>query len=101
MTSRVLLYDAHGEPLIEDPADDEIVIPPHFSPDDPQPGVSCTQCGCTDEDGCEPDGCFWVAPELCSSCCPALAEAWQVAPELVDVVVAQLNAERESRLVLP
>jgi hypothetical protein len=55
----VLLYDARGEPLLVD--DD-------FDPEAPQPGVSCQGCGCTDEDGCPPDGCFWVAPGWCSRC---------------------------------
>jgi hypothetical protein len=32
----------------------------------PGPGV-CRVCGCTDECGC-PEGCWWVEPDLCSSC---------------------------------
>lgn len=32
----------------------------------PGPGV-CRVCGCTDEYGC-PEGCWWVEPDLCSSC---------------------------------
>ncbi len=27
----------------------------------------CRVCGCTDEHGC-PEGCFWVAEDLCSAC---------------------------------
>jgi hypothetical protein len=27
----------------------------------------CRACGCTDEYGC-PEGCWWVAADLCSSC---------------------------------
>lgn len=27
----------------------------------------CLSCGCTDEHGCD-EGCWWVAPGLCSSC---------------------------------
>ena len=29
----------------------------------------CRRCGCTDVVGCD-EGCFWVAPDLCSSCVP-------------------------------
>lgn len=32
----------------------------------PGPGV-CRVCGCTDQYGC-PEGCYWVEPDLCSSC---------------------------------
>lgn len=34
-----------------------------------KPGVigECRDCGCTDERAC-PEGCFWVAPDLCSAC---------------------------------
>lgn len=28
---------------------------------------ACRHCGCTDEWGC-PDGCWWVAEDVCSSC---------------------------------
>jgi hypothetical protein len=28
---------------------------------------SCAICGCTDDHAC-PEGCFWVAPGLCSAC---------------------------------
>lgn len=28
---------------------------------------TCVLCGCTDENACK-DGCFWVAPCLCSQC---------------------------------
>lgn len=27
----------------------------------------CRKCGCTDRQGC-PEGCWWVAADLCSSC---------------------------------
>jgi len=30
-------------------------------------GMRCRGCGCTEHFGC-PDGCFWVTPDLCSSC---------------------------------
>lgn len=83
----VLLYDAHGEPLISK-ADDVIEIPDWFDPSEEQPGVKCGSCGCTDEDGCEPAGCFWVAPAVCSRCRPDLAEAWTVAPEFVRYVAS-------------
>ncbi len=71
----VLLYDAHGAPLIS--RDDPIDIPDDFDPQEPQPGVACMGCGCTDEDGCAQSGCFWVAPGLCSSCAPELADEWR------------------------
>jgi hypothetical protein len=83
----VLLYDAQGEPLITK-TDDPVEIPDWFDPQDEQPGVACVSCGCTDEDGCAPDGCFWVAPAICSSCRPDLAEAWTVAPEFVRYVAS-------------
>lgn len=35
----------------------------------PGPGV-CRVCGCTDLYGC-PEGCWWVEPDLCSSCAGA------------------------------
>jgi len=38
----------------------------------PGPGV-CRVCGCTDEHGC-PEGCWWVEPDLCSSCAGAVSE---------------------------
>lgn len=31
------------------------------------PGVTCRVCGCIDEWACE-GGCWWVEPDLCSSC---------------------------------
>lgn len=30
-------------------------------------GSSCRVCGCTDLNAC-PGGCFWVQPDLCSTC---------------------------------
>lgn len=30
-------------------------------------GPRCRGCGCTDLEGC-PEGCWWVEPDLCSSC---------------------------------
>ncbi len=27
----------------------------------------CRGCGCTDDEAC-PEGCWWVEPDLCSSC---------------------------------
>lgn len=32
---------------------------------------TCRECGCTDERGC-PGGCWWVLPDVCSSCAAAL-----------------------------
>lgn len=32
----------------------------------------CRVCGCTDNQAC-PEGCWWVEPDLCSSCAPAAA----------------------------
>jgi ParB family chromosome partitioning protein len=34
----------------------------------------CQVCGCTDADGCE-NGCYWVKPDLCSTCVDAPVEA--------------------------
>lgn len=31
--------------------------------------TACRECGCSEEDAC-PDGCYWVEPDLCSSCSP-------------------------------
>lgn len=28
----------------------------------------CRGCGCTDLEACWPEGCIWVAPNLCSNC---------------------------------
>jgi hypothetical protein len=28
----------------------------------------CRVCGCTDDDACQPMGCFWLEPGLCSQC---------------------------------
>lgn len=44
---------------------------------------SCSRCGCTDEEAC-PEGCYWVAPRLCSSC------ALDLAGELIGQAVADL-----------
>ena len=30
--------------------------------------LQCSVCGCTDDHACEPEGCYWVAPDLCSAC---------------------------------
>lgn len=30
--------------------------------------ATCRVCGCTDDRACEPFGCHWVEPELCSAC---------------------------------
>jgi len=35
--------------------------------EDPQPVQKCRVCGCTQERAC-PGGCYWVEPDLCSSC---------------------------------
>lgn len=35
--------------------------------EDPQPIQKCRVCGCTQERAC-PGGCYWVEPDLCSSC---------------------------------
>ena len=34
----------------------------------------CRECGCTDTRACE-GGCWWVEPDLCSSCAPSKARA--------------------------
>lgn len=33
---------------------------------------ACRVCGCIDEQAC-PEGCHWVAPDLCSACVPRKA----------------------------
>jgi hypothetical protein len=33
----------------------------------------CRVCGCTQENGC-PEGCWWVEPDLCSSCAERIKE---------------------------
>lgn len=39
-----------------------------YDRDDPDPYARrCRVCGCTDICGC-PEGCWWVEPDLCSSC---------------------------------
>jgi hypothetical protein len=43
------------------------------------PRRRCRICGCTDTRAC-PGGCFWVEPDLCSSC--ASPSAWQYDPEI-------------------
>jgi hypothetical protein len=58
-----LLYGPGGEPLITRPDPDA-----DFDPSLPQPGVACVGCGCTDDDGCPPNGCYWVGPGMCSEC---------------------------------
>lgn len=35
--------------------------------EDPQTDQKCRVCGCTQERAC-PGGCYWVEPDLCSSC---------------------------------
>lgn len=35
--------------------------------------ATCRVCGCTNETPCE-DGCWWIEPDLCSSCRPATPE---------------------------
>jgi hypothetical protein len=86
MTVSVVLYDAHGEPLLV--KTDAVEIPDGFDPGEFQPGVRCSTCGCSDEAACGPSGCFWVAPALCSTCRPDLAEAWMMTPEMVRYVAA-------------
>lgn len=34
--------------------------------------LGCRECGCTDARGCL-EGCWWVEPDLCSSCAPKAA----------------------------
>lgn len=49
---------------------------------------ACQVCGCTDACGC-PEGCWWIAPGLCSSCAPRVVEAAaNLPPELVAFVRA-------------
>jgi hypothetical protein len=45
--------------------------------------MTCVGCGCTDDRACAtPDGpCFWVGPELCSSCATAAEDLYRRAKE--------------------
>lgn len=61
---------------------DRIEITADFHPSDPQPGVACAGCGCTDDNAClamnavdDRLGCVWIAPGLCSECDPELYRA--------------------------
>jgi hypothetical protein len=77
--SKTLLYAANGDPLLvsgEPELADDVADLENFDPSLPQPGAVCVLCGCSDTDGCEPAGCFWVAPSVCSSCRPDLADYW-------------------------
>jgi hypothetical protein len=58
--------------LLADIADARLLLrdPPQI-PDLSVFGVrACRECGCTDEFGCD-GGCWWVGPDLCSSCVTA------------------------------
>jgi hypothetical protein len=50
-----------AEEILEDPLDVSITL--DANPD------ACYGCGCTDSMAC-PGGCYWVAPNLCSTCAP-------------------------------
>lgn len=86
----VLLYDAQGNPLVYKQDEDEIPPFGDFSPYDPQPGVACQGCGCTDDNGCAPDGCFWVAPGWCAACCPETASEYWFRVEGLDQYLDQV-----------
>lgn len=40
-------------------------------------GLQCRECGCTEHHACE-DGCYWVEPDLCSSCADKKGGEWIV-----------------------
>lgn len=77
----------------------------------PQTGDwKCVVCGCTYERGC-PDGCYWVAPNLCSRCAERLAAEhekdypegspdWGKDIDFVDTVVGPFVIAPEDRLIL-
>lgn len=41
---------------------------------DPEPVATCRVCGCTDDRACE-GGCWWVEPDLCSTCASRIEAA--------------------------
>lgn len=61
----------HAELMAWDRLEAAVPIDADLFPDGPDLAAlgvrACRQCGCTDEHGCG-DGCWWVAPNLCSSC---------------------------------
>ena len=73
-----LPYEAghyHGGILLQDALDRTPELRAMFESEHlpPRPDLSvfgirqCRRCGCTDAVAC-PEGCFWVAADLCSSC---------------------------------
>lgn len=46
---------------------DEVIVQAVRGQDVAVGGPTCRACGCTDNTACE-DGCYWVEPDLCSSC---------------------------------
>ena len=36
-------------------------------------GPVCRVCGCTEAEGCPPEGCAWAEPDLCTACQEILA----------------------------
>ncbi len=59
-----LVFDGLG-PFVEQVGDADDELEP--LPFDDKFERTCRVCGCTDSDGC-PNGCFWVADDLCSNC---------------------------------
>jgi hypothetical protein len=53
---------------------------------------TCRHCHCTDERGC--DGCYWVAPDLCS-CCALIIE--ELASLLAAYSMCSAAAENNTR----
>lgn len=43
----------------------------------------CRVCGCTDTNAC-PDGCYWVEPDLCSSCVSRVPIVLDLSPRSVE-----------------
>lgn len=51
----------------------------------------CRKCGCTENRAC-PEGCFWVAPDLCSACFLNMTDK-ELAEE--GITVLQIESELE------
>lgn len=53
--------------------------------------VICRECGCSDNNACL-GGCYWVQPDLCSSCAP---------DELTDTAKAEVAAHQHTQKTQP
>lgn len=80
---RLLRNDGFVPPAIVEDHVHELLADVAWRTEDPD---ACARCGCTDEEAC-PDGCFWVAPRLCSTCAtPTELEAHAAEPIAITLV---------------